>query len=217
MDALAKRDTALHGLLFLAALGATALAPPTQWPWYLLLPLLVYAGIVLAVPRLRRTAPRLALGPLGGTPLLAAIAFAFLTVGVLLGFQALARPDVTALAARLPVAPFGNVMVAGLCFSVVNAVLEELVFRGVLWEVVAGEWGKRAALVVTSILFGFGHLDGYPPGPLGAVLAGLFGAALGFLRWWTNGLGLAVACHIAADATIFWILFQAGAFERNIW
>ena len=44
------------------------------------------------------------------------------------------------------------------------------------------------------------------------ILAGLFGLAMGLLRWWTGGLGLAIACHVCADATIFVILASAGAF-----
>ena len=38
---------------------------------------------------------------------------------------------------------------------------------------------------------------------LGAVLAGIYGLALGCLRVFTCGLGLPVIAHIVADATIF--------------
>ena len=68
------------------------------------------------------------------------------------------------------------------------------------------------ALGGTTVLFGLGHLHGYPPGPLGAVLAGLFGLALGLLRLRTGGLGLAIAVHVSADATIFGLLWSSGAF-----
>ena len=102
---------------------------------------------------------------------------------------------------------------AGICFSIVNAVLEELIFRGILWEVVSEEWNNAMALGVTALLFGVGHLDGYPPGPLGVILAGLYGITLGGLRWWTGGLALTTACHVGADATIFCILASAGAFD----
>jgi membrane protease YdiL (CAAX protease family) len=162
--------------------------------------------MVLALPPLWRTAPRLALGRLGRAPLLLAATFSAATSGVLIGYHALFRPDVTELAAQLPVAALGNVVLAGICFSIVNATLEEIVFRGVLWHIVAAEWNAGVALLVTSILFGLGHLHGYPPGPVGAVLAGLFGLAVGLLRWWTGGLGLALVCHMAADATIFGLL-----------
>ena len=129
-------------------------------------------------------------------------------VGVVSNFGV---PDVADLAARLPVAAFGNAMLAGICFSVVNATLEELVFRGVLWGIVAAEWNRGFALGATTALFGLGHLHGYPPGPLGEVLAGCFGLAMGLLRWWTDGLGLAIAVHMCADATIFGLLVWSGA------
>jgi membrane protease YdiL (CAAX protease family) len=215
VEAALKQSAALHGTVFLAALGAIAVClSPLRWPWYLLLPLLAYAGIVLAWPPLRRTAPRLALGRLTGWPLAAAIALVVATSIGLVAFQALAHPNLADLAAGLPVAAFGNLLLAGIGFSVVNAVSEELIFRGLLWEVAAAEWNGSVALAATSAMFGLGHLHGYPPGPLGAVLAGTFGFALGLLRWWTGGLALAIAVHVCADATIFVLLSWSGAFAQ---
>ena len=70
MDAILKQEGAVHGVIFLAAVGAVAiLLPQPAWPWRLLLPLLAYAAIVLAWPRLRRTVPRPAVGRLFGWPL----------------------------------------------------------------------------------------------------------------------------------------------------
>ncbi len=112
----------------------------------------------------------------------------------------------------MPARAFGNLLLAGVWFSVVNAALEELVFRGVLWEFVAAEWNGRAALGATTVLFGLAHLHGYPSGALGMILAAVFGLALGLLRLWTGGFGLAIAVHICADATIFGIFFRSGAF-----
>jgi membrane protease YdiL (CAAX protease family) len=213
VDAALKQDAAVHGSVFLLALGAVAIGlSPLGWPWYLLLPMVAYALIVFVCPPLRRTVPRFAIGRIGGWPMVAALALGVATSGVLVSFQTIARPDMTALAAGLPVAAFGNLLLAGICFSVINALLEELIFRGLLWEVAAAEWNEPVALAATSVMFGLGHLHGYPPGPLGAVLAGVFGLSLGLLRWWTGGLGLAIAVHICADATIFGLLSCSGAF-----
>lgn len=215
MEADGKRSSVLHALVFLAVfLSCAAGLTPLTWPWYLALPLFAYAGITLALPILRRTAPRLPMGRLSGAPLASAAGLSLATASVLVGFHAVFRPDVTELAAGLPVAAFGNLLLAGICFSVINAALEELVFRGVLWHVIAEEWNGGVALAVTSLLFGWGHLHGYPPGPIGAVLAGLYGLTLGILRWWAGGLGLAVACHFCADATIFGIMLRSGAFGQ---
>lgn len=211
---LQKSRGAIHGGLFLASLIlVTAGFPSIPWPWYFVIPVLVYSGIVLFFGPLRRTAPVLGVGSLGGTRLVCAVVLAVTSAGILVAFQALFRPDVKDLAAKVPVDWFGNLLLAGLCFSVVNAVLEEIVFRGVLWEVLAVEWNSAIALGVTSVLFGVGHLDGYPPGPSGAVMAGVYGVCLGVLRWWTGGLALATACHVCADTTIFCIFVVSGAFD----
>jgi membrane protease YdiL (CAAX protease family) len=204
---------AVHGGLFVAAFILIPFSLPTLgWPWYLLVPLVGYAAFVLLVPTLRRTIPRIPFGRINKYTITISILLAALTSAVLTGYQALLRPDVSALAAAIPVAAFGSVIVAGVCFSIGNAVLEELTFRWVLYEALAAEWGAIVAVAATAVIFGLGHMHGYPPGPAGAVLAGLYGVALGLLRWWTGGLGLAIGCHIAADATIFTILANQGAF-----
>ncbi len=209
-----KLRTAFHGILFFAALVIVNVSSPSlSWPWYLLVPVLVYSTAIFIVAPLRRTAPKLAIGGLGGWPLAYAALLALTTTGVLAGFQALIQPDTNELAAKLPTAWFGSVLLAGVGFSVVNAVLEEVIFRGILWNLVSDEWNQAVALGVTAAIFGVGHLHGYRPGPIGALMAGLYGIALGLLRWWTGGLGLAIACHIAADATIFCILVLAPEFD----
>ena len=187
--------------------------PSLPWPWYLVIPLLAYGGVVSAVGPLRRTVPTLGVGRLGGMPLVCAVTLAVITSSVLMGFHALIRPDVEELAAKLPMHWFGNLLLAGAFFSVVNAAIEELIFRGILWELVSDEWNNGVALCVTSLLFGLGHLHGYPPGLFGAILAAFYAITLGLLRWWTGGLGLGTACHVGADATIFYILVETGALD----
>jgi membrane protease YdiL (CAAX protease family) len=206
-ERLRKGWPVVHGGIFLACLALVTLCVPPAWPWFWLLPLAAYACIVLLLAPLRRSFHGPAIGRLDKVAVLSATVLSALTVAVLLAYQTLACPDVTALAASLPVAAFGNLVLAWVCFSVVNALLEELIFRGVLYHAVAEEWGAGVAVGGTAVLFGLGHLDGYPPGLLGAVLAGLYGIALGLLRWWTDGLALPVVCHVCADATIFGILF----------
>jgi hypothetical protein len=116
------------------------------------------------------------------------------------------RPDVSGISVSLPHAVFGNVLIAWLGFSVINATLEEIAFRGVLFGAAAEAWNVTTALIVTSVLFAVGHLGGYPPGVKGVLLAGFYGFALGYLRVWAGGLALPILCHICADATVFAIL-----------
>ena len=209
-----RRWAAFHGGILLASFGLVPLSPALlTWPWYLLLPVASYAAIVSSIPALRRSVPRLSAGRIGGSPLAVAVALAILTSAVLVTFHVLFHPDVSALAASIPVAALQNRVLAGVCFSIANALLEELIFRWVLYEAISAEWGAGMAIGATSLLFGLGHLQGYPPGLLGAFMAAAFGLALALLRCWTGGLGLTVGCHVFADATIFCILFSSGAFD----
>jgi membrane protease YdiL (CAAX protease family) len=134
-----------------------------------------------------------------------------LSSAALILFHTLFRPDVSALMAALPVTALGGVVLAGILFPLLNASMEELVFRGALFDAIEAEWGWQVAVGVTAVIFGVGHMSGYPPGWLGAILAGLYGLTLGLLRVWVGGLALPIIAHIAADATIYGILVYEGA------
>jgi membrane protease YdiL (CAAX protease family) len=207
---------AIHAGILLAALWLiSACLPQLAWPWYLLLPFIAYAVVVSAFAPLRQSSPRLHAGRIDVAGVVATLALSLAAVATLLAYQFLISPDVTALAAILPHALFGNLILAWILFSVLNALLEEIIFRGILYEALAAEWGTSVAIVGSAVLFGLGHLRGYPPGLMGAALAGIYGLALALLRWWTGGLVLAIGSHICADATIFGILAATGALEQS--
>jgi len=204
---------ALHGGVYLAFLPLLAIGPPIllTWPWVWLAPLAGYFLVVAILPPLRRTFGWLRFGTIRWVSAAVAGAIIVLTSAVLVLYQVIARPDVSALGASLPVAQLGGVVTAGIVFAVLNATLEELVFRGVLFDAIESQWSWLTAVAVTAILFGLGHRTGYPPGLVGVFLAGLYGFALGLLRVWVGGLALPILAHIAADATIYGLLVHSGA------
>ena len=199
-----------HGVAFVLLMACSLLIPTLrQWPWIWLVPLLAYFVLVACVPCLRRSMDWLRIGKLSTASLSATVVLMVLTILVLILFRALARPDVRGFGHVLPFEAIGGVITAGVVFTVVNATLEELVFRGVLFDALRSQWGAWATVTMTALLFGLGHLRGYPPGLLGACLATLFGFAMGALRLWTDGLALPIAAHMVADATIYSILVSA--------
>lgn len=201
-----------HGVAFIL-LMACALAFPVlrRWPWVWLAPFLAYFALVICVPRLRRSVGWLRAGRLSSASVAVTIAVMALTVLALVLFHATAQPDVRGYRAAIPFDALGGVVVAGVVFTIVNATLEELVFRGVLFDALQSQWGMWVTLAATALLFGLGHLRGYPSGVVGACLAALFGFAMGVLRLWTGGLALPIVAHMAADATIYGILVHSGA------
>jgi membrane protease YdiL (CAAX protease family) len=181
-----------------------------QWPWAWLVPMVAYVLVVIGVPRLRCPMVWLRTGRLSTSTVGLTVIFMVLTPAVLFGFAIWARPDVSGFRGALPVEALGGPLFAGVIFTVVNATLEELVFRGVLFDALEPQRGTAFALVATSVLFGLGHWRGFPAGLLGASLATLFGFVTGGLRWWTGGLALPILVHMAADATIYTIILRSG-------
>lgn len=198
-----------QGFLFILLLGAALALPPLRaWPWIWLGPLGAYFLILALVPRWRRVPGWLRVGTLSPRTLAATAGVMVASMATLVCFHHLAQPDVRTIRAAMPVQALGGAMLTGVVFTLLNALMEELVFRGILFDALEAQWGWRLTLVVTSLLFGLGHLRGYPPGPAGAVLAAVFGLAMGGLRVWTRGLALPVAAHLGADATICYLVLR---------
>jgi uncharacterized protein len=180
------------------------------WPLLWVGPLAAYAALVAAVPPLRATYRPWRFGRASRFAVLGTLIISAVSCGTLVAFHVFAHPDLHAYTSFLPVSSLGGIIVAGVFFSIFNAFCEEVIFRGILFDAFESQWGVRGAVAATAFLFGYGHLHGYPPGLTGAVLAGVYGLALGWLRVFTGGLGLPVIAHIAADATIFTIIARFG-------
>ena len=84
--------------------------------------------------------------------------------------------------------PLWLLIIAGVGFSPVNALVEEAVFRGALQTALQQVAGPVVAVVVQAVAFGTRHVLGVPVGIVGAVMAGSWGLLLGLLRWRTRGL-----------------------------
>ncbi len=98
--------------------------------------------------------------------------------------------------------PWWVIALAGVAFSLLNAAVEEVVFRGVLLSALTDVLGVGVAVVLQALAFGVLHLHGVPSGPVGVVMAGAWGLLLGVMRVRSRGLLAPYVTHIAADATI---------------
>jgi membrane protease YdiL (CAAX protease family) len=207
----ASRDwRAAHGGLYLVLVGVSSLIPGVlQWPWHLLVPIAAYFILVIAIAPLRRTLGWLKVGRLDLVVLGWTAGIAVLSAVALVVFQLVVRPDLSGLRAHAPAIAFQYPFLFLITFSLVNALLEEIAFRGILLDALQSQIGLRWALLVLSIVFGTGHmLGGYPPGIVGAVLAAIYGLMLGLLRVYSGGLAAAYFAHIVADAVIVWMVFR---------
>ena len=106
--------------------------------------------------------------------------------------------EMIATARRLPAV---TLVVAVALFVIVNAVTEEVAYRGIAFEA-AATFQPIAAVAAQAVAFGTLHVAGFPAGVVGVGLAFAYGLMLGLLRHLTGGLRLPVIAHMGADAAI---------------
>jgi len=184
----------------LAACLLAAILTGLLWQPVMILALAAFALVARAVPGLRRTGAPLRAGrvPVPGT-----LACAAVTPVGLLAWHVLARPDLSDVVdAYVPAVPLALLLLGGVLFALVNAALEEVIWRGLLQDDLGALLGPAAAVAVQGASFGLAHAHGVPRGLAGVVLAGGWGVLLGWLRLRSGGLLAPILAHVVADATI---------------
>jgi membrane protease YdiL (CAAX protease family) len=78
-----------------------------------------------------------------------------------------------------------------LLLAVLAPLVEELVFRGLIYGWVAGRWGGLAGLIISSIAFAAAHFE-----PAHVVLVLPLGLLFGWMRWRTDSLLPSLVAHI---------------------
>jgi hypothetical protein len=124
------------------------------------------------------------------------------------------KPDISDIACRIPRTHPVALIPAGLLFSLSNATCEEFVWRGMIFDAVGRIFSSGAVVIfIQALSFGFAHLNGFPGGASGIILASIYGCIMGWVRQNTKGLLAPIAAHASADAVIYSILVCA-AFTR---
>lgn len=102
--------------------------------------------------------------------------------------------------------PVWLIVIAGAVFALLNAAVEEAIFRGVFQTSLQALIGPTGAIVIQATAFALLHVVGIPTGLIGALMAGSWGILLGVLRYRTRGILAAYVAHVAADLTIVAIM-----------
>jgi membrane protease YdiL (CAAX protease family) len=219
------RQTMRLPLFCAIALLTFALNPWLFWPMPLLVPLAVYVIVVGVVPGFRRGAvggllgasrsegemgSRLQAVPTGWvdwwTGALMGVTVLGSSIALVIWYH-LAQPDVSDIRRQIPPWSPAWLVLVGAGFSVVNALIEETIWRGILWELLSRAVPVAGVVVVLQAgSFGLAHLGGFPRGWAGVGLAALYGLFMGLIRQRAGGLGLPIITHFFADVTIFAIL-----------
>ncbi|WP_062378697.1 CPBP family intramembrane glutamic endopeptidase [Demequina pelophila] len=116
-------------------------------------------------------------------------------------------PSLVLIAVAIGMADYGRIGEAGLAVlgavalgTLMIAVGEELLFRGVAVVFLRERFGELGVALLSSLLFGLVH---FPAGPVQVVFSALLGFVLYLARRVSGGLILPIAVHVAWDLSVF--------------
>jgi uncharacterized protein len=185
-----------------ALVACFLLAMHVPIPWQPVMAIALAAFVLLG-----RVAPGFALPPRWWAPGRVPLGWTALVGGVtpvaLVGWVVLFHPNLRdVVGAYVPDFPLPVLIAGAVGFALINAALEELIWRGVLQDRLDPLFGAAGAIAISSISFGVQHAHGVPRGPIGVLLAGSWAVMLGMLRKHARGLLAPFISHVIADATI---------------
>jgi hypothetical protein len=122
----------------------------------------------------------------------------------LLGWYLLSTPNLSDIVDMfVPKAPLGILLIGAFLFSMVNAAVEECVYRGALLPALDNVLGQGlASLLLQAIAFGALHIHGFPRGTVGVLLATIYGVMMGIIRRKSGGVLAPWVAHVLTDLVI---------------
>lgn len=201
LGALQPRASAIPALAACLLVSQQTLLP---WQAEMAMALTGYAALTALVPSLR---PPPGWSDRGTLPLRWIALVGGVTPGALTAWLFLMKPDLSDLtSSTLLQVPQAVLIGGGVAFALINAALEELIWRGVIQTALVPALrlraGALAVILIQAVSFGLQHAHGFPRGVVGVLLAAAWGVMLGLLRQHSRGLLAPFLAHVVADATI---------------
>jgi uncharacterized protein len=140
----------------------------------------------------------------------------WLSIGITVGLMITAVTTIVVfLQARrkgeLDVRHMPQLFILSVPFAVVNAGVEEAIFRLALCNALGASLSMMTVALISGLLFGLPHYFGHPGKLLGVVLAGFLGWLMCLSVLQTGGMAWAWVVHFVQDVVIFTLLFTVAA------
>jgi uncharacterized protein len=212
-----KSEKSLFGpsLFFLMAYLTTMLPIPfVRLGLFFLIPLAIYAVLIWMFPPLKKHCRWYHKGRIDKFTWLAGLAIAAVSSFALYLWAVFAKPNLSDLLSLIPNQSLGTLLVFGFGFAIANSIVEESIYRGILWQAFGRIFGNVVIVtLLQAVVFGIAHIQGFPRGPIGVAMAFVYGILLGWVRHRSRGLMAPMIVHFIADLTIYIImLWMMGKF-----
>jgi uncharacterized protein len=197
-------------IFFLMAFFTTMLPIPfVRLGLFFIIPLAIYAVLFRIFPALKKRSRWFYIGSTDKYTWLGGLAVAIVSSISLYIWAAITKPNLSDLLSLIPHQTLGTLIVVGIGFALLNSIVEESIYRGILWYSFGKIFGSVVAVILLqAAIFGIAHIQGFPRGAIGVAMAFIYGIFLGVIRHRSKGLLAPIIIHIIADLTLYFILLN---------
>ncbi len=181
-----------------------------DYPFSHLTLLILYAYVVMLIPALRGSVGWLRMGKFDAKIWMFILATIVIPCIALAAWVRLFSPNLTRYSDMVPKFPFWLAVLYGIGNSAFNAALEETTWRGVMMEALDSAFGPGVlSVVIQAVSFAVAHYrSGFPNGIVGSAMVLVYGLMLGTIRRKSKGMLGCWLAHVAADSTIYGLVFH---------
>jgi len=197
-------------LVFLTFLGPRLFPAHVSFIVVKIIGTLLFCISLTFIKPLRNAQDWFCIGRFGKITILYIIAISLISAGSLVTWTLITKPNLPGYTALMPpnMTPFWVVFYM-LAFALINAAIEELMWRGVMLSALEKAFGSsHFSLGLQAISFGIAHYRGpFLYGWLGVALTTIFGVLVGLLRRQSKGIFAPWVTHAISDFVILCIVY----------
>ncbi|UCB46508.1 MAG: CPBP family intramembrane metalloprotease [Spirochaetota bacterium] len=174
----------------------------------LLPPIIVYIALVVNLKKLRNHTSWLSIGKIDRLTFILMAMMTMISAIALVAWAYALKPDLNKFLEWIPSWSRPVLILGGVGFALFNSFVEELIFRGILWEGLTSSIRSNVLItILQALIFGLWHYRGFPGGISGVFMVFVWGIFLGLVRNRSKGMLAPMVSHFFADLAIFSILY----------
>ncbi len=175
---------------------------------YFIFPILIFTALLIALPSLRKDVDWWKVDLLSNQILVQAGVAIVLGCGVMMLYIHFNQESLARFIDMLPTGGLLKIVLLGVAFALLNAVVEEYIIRGMVWNGLAKTFSKPQLItLIQAALFGLSHYWGLPGGLMGVLMVFIWSLAMGYFRIKTGGLIIVIVAHFALNLFQYFVLY----------
>ena len=175
---------------------------------YFLVPIILFSGLILVSPYVREALDWWQIDQMNRALMVQAMVAVAVGCGLMYFYTLNDQESLNRFIEMLPKGGLFKILALGIAFSLLNAVVEEYIIRGMFWNGLSKIISSPLTVnLAQASLFAISHYFRLPGGLIGVLMVFMWSFVMGHFRIKSGGILLVTLCHFALNLFQYFILY----------